>query len=85
MDGGTLGELNALALDAIADEEPMAPSPTDSALLARITPVHATVIRLDGQPTFELGYRVPWDDEHTIGARFRDGALVDLCGSVASF
>lgn len=30
----------------------------------------------------EWGLRVTWDEEHTLGARFRDGALVELNGSV---
>jgi hypothetical protein len=37
---------------------------------------------LDGQLTVEIGYRVEWDEEHTLGARFRGGKLVELCGSV---
>jgi hypothetical protein len=36
----------------------------------------------DRQLTVETGYRVAWDEEHTLGARFRDGQLVELCGSV---
>ena len=37
---------------------------------------------LDGVLTVEIGYRVAWDEEHTLGARFRDGRLLELCGSV---
>jgi hypothetical protein len=40
------------------------------------------VIALGGQLTVEIGYRVAWDEEHTLGARLRDGQLVELCGSV---
>ena len=40
------------------------------------------VAPLDGQLTVEIGYRVAWDDEHTLGARFRNGQLQELCGSV---
>ncbi|WP_374354798.1 hypothetical protein [Chitinimonas sp.] len=40
------------------------------------------VMPLDGKPTIEFGYRVTWDDEHTLGARFQDGRLIELCGSV---
>ena len=48
---------------------------------------HATaefvqVTPLSGQLTVEIGYRVAWDDEHTLGARLREGQLVELCGSV---
>ena len=28
------------------------------------------------------GYRVDWDEEHTVGARFRGTRAVELCGSV---
>ena len=37
---------------------------------------------LSRQLTIEIGYRVAWDAEHTLGARLRDGQLVELCGSV---
>jgi hypothetical protein len=37
---------------------------------------------LDGPLTVEIGYRVAWDEEHTLGARLRDGRLVELNGSV---
>lgn len=40
------------------------------------------VIPLSGQLTVEIGYRVAWDEEHIVGARLRDGQLVELCGSV---
>lgn len=40
------------------------------------------VIPLDGEPTVEIGYRVAWDEEHTLGARLRNGRLIELNGSV---
>ncbi len=80
-----IAALHALAVLAIADENPEEPSANDVRPDAEILPVHATVIDFDGQLTLELGYQAPWDDEHTIGVRFRNGALVDLCGSVTSF
>ena len=40
------------------------------------------VTPLSGQLTVEIGYRVAWDEEHTLGARLRDGQLIELCGSV---
>lgn len=36
---------------------------------------------LDGLLTIELGIRVGWDEEHTVGARIRSGELMELCGS----
>jgi hypothetical protein len=43
---------------------------------------YVLVAPLDGQLTVEIGYRVDWDEEHTLGARFRAGRLVELSGSV---
>ncbi len=40
------------------------------------------VIPLDGELTVEIGYRVAWDEEHTLGARLRNGRLIELNGSV---
>lgn len=37
---------------------------------------------LDGILTIEIAYNVRWDEEHTLGARIRDGRVVELCGSV---
>jgi hypothetical protein len=40
------------------------------------------VITLDGELSVEIGYRVAWDEEHTLGARLRNGRLIELNGSV---
>ena len=40
------------------------------------------VIPLDGELNVEIGYRVAWDEEHTLGARLRNGRLIELNGSV---
>lgn len=45
-------------------------------------PVGVAVVRLDGRHVLEVAYRVPWDDEHTLGAHFADGVLVELNGSI---
>ena len=37
---------------------------------------------LGGERFVEIGYDVAWDDEHTLGARLRDGRLIELNGSV---
>jgi hypothetical protein len=34
------------------------------------------------QFSVEIGYRVDWDEEHTLGARLCNGEFVELCGSV---
>jgi hypothetical protein len=44
-------------------------------------PSYAAVIAIDGTPVIELGYNVPWDDDHTLGVVLRDQG-VELNGSV---
>jgi hypothetical protein len=39
------------------------------------------IVELDGALATEVCYRVPWDEEHTLGARFRGAHWVELCGS----
>jgi len=43
---------------------------------------YVQVSPLSGELTIEIGYRVAWDEEHTLGARLRDGRMLELCGSV---
>lgn len=38
-------------------------------------------VDLDGELATELCYNVPWDEEHTLGARFRGTQWIELCGS----
>ena len=47
-----------------------------------ITVVFVAVAPLDGLLTAEIGFSTAWDEEHTLGVRFRDGRLIDLCASV---
>jgi len=42
---------------------------------------HVNVSEQSGVLTLELGYAVDWDEDHTIGARFQQGRLVELNGS----
>ncbi len=44
--------------------------------------IYVAVTPLDGSLTVELGYTVAWDEEHTLGARFRTGKFIELNGSV---
>lgn len=48
---------------------------------ADLAPIFVTVVTLERRLVLEFGYQVPWDDEHTLGARVHAGALVELCGS----
>lgn len=45
-------------------------------------PSFVAVIALDGVPTIEFGYEVPWDEEHTIGICLRDDVVVEVNGSI---
>lgn len=47
-----------------------------------VTLVFVSVTPLDGVLTTEFGYTASWDEDHTLGARFQSGNLLELCGSV---
>jgi hypothetical protein len=74
--------------EAVAAGEAEPPAPSMPALAeAPSVWLHTSiafvqVAPLDGQLTVEIGYRVAWDEEHTLGARLRNGRLVELNGSV---
>jgi hypothetical protein len=40
------------------------------------------VMPLSSAFTVEFGFTTEWDEEHTLGARFQEGRLVELCGTV---
>lgn len=44
-------------------------------------PAHVQVFPQAGELVLELGYSVDWDEDHTLGARFSQGRLVELNGS----
>lgn len=43
---------------------------------------YVAVSPVSGELFVELGFTVAWDEEHTLGARFRQGELLELNGSV---
>jgi hypothetical protein len=49
---------------------------------AHVSLKSAAIIRMSGGVTTELAYAVAWDEDHTLGARFQSGSLVELCGSI---
>lgn len=58
------------------------PSVNNGAEALGLAEVEAVVmVELDGTLATEVCYRVPWDEEHTLGARFRGPHWVELCGS----
>lgn len=63
-------------------EEPLPRLTEPSQVWPHVTPQFVAVSPLDGTMTVELGYTVAWDEEHTLGARFQQGRLVELNGSV---
>lgn len=79
--GQALHEHYSVLVDAGVDAIPTIGQPT--AVWHHVVPVF---ISIDGgeDPGFdaEIGLRVAWDDEHTLGARFLRGEFVELNGSV---
>jgi hypothetical protein len=44
--------------------------------------VFVSVTPMENVLTVELDYTSAWDEDHTLGARFRGGKFLELCGSV---
>lgn len=55
-------------------------SPSD--VWAHVSPQFASIEPMDGVLTTEIAYAAEWDEEHLLGARFRAGKFLELCGSV---
>jgi uncharacterized protein DUF6985 len=68
--------------ELVAAAESMPPIDVPSSVWPHTTLEFVQVSPLGGVLTVEIGYRVAWDEEHTLGARFRDGRLLELSGSV---
>jgi hypothetical protein len=52
------------------------------AVWPHVTPAHVLVEPIEGVPTVEIAFRVAWDKEHTVGARFENWRFIELNGSV---
>jgi hypothetical protein len=75
--------LEAIPAGEADDRERVLPQVESAAAIGpHIAVRYVAVIPLDGSLVTEFGLNVPWDEEHTLGARFRDGRLLELCGSV---
>lgn len=73
----------AVALGELpAPEEPPPVITTQNDIWPHVFIEFVAVTPLEGKLTVELGYRVTWDEEHMLGARFQDGRFIELCGSV---
>ena len=44
--------------------------------------MHVRIEPLSDIETVEIAYRAAWDEEHILGARFQNWALIELNGSV---
>lgn len=67
-------------LPATEEQLPLIKKPSD--VWPHVALEFVAVAPIDNTLTVEFGYRVTWDEEHTLGARFQDCGFVELCGSV---
>jgi hypothetical protein len=68
-----------------AGEQTGSPCPSiasPDAIWPHVTPAHVLVEPLEGVPTVEIAFKVAWDIEHTVGARFQNWQFIELNGSV---
>jgi len=68
-----------------AGQETGSPCPSvasPEAIWPYVTTAHVLVAPLEGVPTVEIAFRVEWDIEHTLGARFKNWQFIELNGSV---
>jgi hypothetical protein len=63
-------------------ESPRPSVASPEAVWPHVKPAHVLVEPMRGVTTVEIAFRVAWDMEHTIGARFQDWQFVELNGSV---
>ena len=71
-----------------AGEETGSPCPSvlsPEAVWPHTTPVHVLVELSESVPTIEIGFKVAWDVEHTVGARYQNWQFIELNGSVRGF
>ena len=69
----------------VAGEETGSPYPDiaePEAVWPHVTATHVLIKPHRGVWIVEIGFRVAWDIEHTVGARFQDWNFVELNGSV---
>ena len=67
-------------LDDRSEPFPRMDAPRDVWAHARTE--HVLIEPIEGVVTVEIGYRVAWDEEHTLGAWIREWRVFELCGSV---
>jgi hypothetical protein len=52
------------------------------AVWPHVTPAHVLIEPLEAILTVEIAFKVAWDIEHTVGARFQNWQFIELNGSV---
>ena len=62
-------------------DEALARLASPSEVWVHVSLVFVSVGPLGGSLTTELGLRVAWDEEHTLGVRLQGGRFLELCGS----
>jgi hypothetical protein len=65
-----------------APEEPLPEIHKPGDVWPHVSLEFVAVTLLKGKTNVELGYRVAWDEEHTLGALFQNDQFIELCGSV---
>jgi hypothetical protein len=71
------------AVDSGEETGSLCPSvASPEAVWPHVTPAHVLVEPIEGVPTVEIAFRVAWDVEHTVGARFQNWQFIELNGSV---
>jgi hypothetical protein len=71
-----------------AGEETGSPCPSvasPEAVWPHVTPAHVLVEPHKDVPMVEIAFRVAWDREHTVGARFQNWQFIELNGSVRTW
>lgn len=68
--------------ESLPDDHAAARLAAASDVWPQVVLIYVAVTPLDDTLGTELGYTTTWDDEHTLGARFRGEQFIELCGSV---
>lgn len=69
--------------EALADSEQAIPVISEpSQVWSHVSLEYVSVAPTGAELSVELGYSAAWDEEHTLGAVFQSGNLIELCGSV---
>jgi hypothetical protein len=68
--------------ELVDGEEAVPEIPDAESVWPHVSVEHVLFESMEGITTVEIAFSVAWDDEHTVGARFQNWELIELCGSV---